>query len=162
MQTAEETLKIVKFTNVVRDYQIDSILLAFNLKKKQGLLIHLNSVVCCYILDQISRVNKVQRHLPLKFLVTGVVGSDHCGGSEALQCYKQVAEVVQSMFEFCIFLKIIFFPCRSTCRQSYTASVCDDVPSSVQYMWKSLLQASRKSLRFCPAISTLFRQGLLT
>ena len=33
MQTAEETLKIFKFTNVVHDYQIDSILLAFNLKK---------------------------------------------------------------------------------------------------------------------------------
>ena len=26
-------------------------------------------------------------------------------------------------------------------------------------MWKSLLWANRKSLRFCPAISTLFRQG---
>ena len=47
MRTAEGTLKIFKFTNVVPDYQIDSIFLAFNLKKKWGLLIHLNSVVCC-------------------------------------------------------------------------------------------------------------------
>ena len=34
MRIAEEMLKIFKFTNVVHDYQIDSILLAFNLKKK--------------------------------------------------------------------------------------------------------------------------------
>ena len=60
MRTAEGKLKIFKFTNVVPDYQIDSIFLAFNLKKKWGLLIHLNSVVCCYIFDQISCVNKVQ------------------------------------------------------------------------------------------------------
>ena len=63
MRTAEETSKIFKFTNVVHDYQIDSILLAFNLKKKQGLLIHLNSVVSCNIFDQISCVNTVQRRL---------------------------------------------------------------------------------------------------
>ena len=88
MRTAEETLKIFKFTNVVHHYQVDSILLAFNLKKKKGLLIHPNSVVCCHIFDQVSCVNRVQRLLLLKFLVTGVVGS------RSLQCYKQLAEVV--------------------------------------------------------------------
>ena len=44
-------------------------------EKEVGALIPLNSVVCCYIFDQISCVNKVQRRLRLKFLVTGVVGS---------------------------------------------------------------------------------------
>ena len=52
MWTTEETLKIFKFTNDVHDYQIDSILLVFDLKRKEGLLIHLSSVVCCYILTK--------------------------------------------------------------------------------------------------------------
>ena len=75
MRTTEETLKILRCTNVVHDYQMDSILLAFNLKKKSGFVIQLNSLVCCYIFNQISCVNKVQRRLRLKFSVTEVVGS---------------------------------------------------------------------------------------
>ena len=34
MRTTEEMLKNFKFTNVVHDYQMDSILLAFTLKKR--------------------------------------------------------------------------------------------------------------------------------
>ena len=109
--------------------------------------------------DQRSCVNKVQRRLRLKFLVTGVVGSGSLWRLWSLTmlqvgCRGCLVDVWVLYFPKNNFLPLAFklsTKSHGICVQWRSIESLD--------MWKSLLWANWKSLRFCPAISTLFRQG---
>lgn len=116
-------------------------------------------MVFCYIFDQKSCINKIQRRQRLKFLVTGVVGSVSLWRLWSLTtlqvgCRGCLVDVWVLYFTKNNFLPLAF----NLSTKSHGICVRWRSIESLD-MLKSLWEANRKSLRFCPAISTLFRQG---
>ena len=115
--------------------------------------------MCCYILDQKSCINKSQRLLRLKFFLTRVVGSVSLWRFWSLTmlqvgCRFCLVDVWVLYFNKNNFLPLVF----NLSTKSYC--ICVRWRSIERLdMLKSLWYPNRKSLRSCPAISTLFGQG---
>ena len=113
-------------------------------------------MVCCYIFDQKSCINKIQRRQRLKFLVTEVVASVSLWRLWSLTmlqvgCRGCLVDVWVLYFTKNNFLPLAF----NLSTKSHGICVRWRSIESLD-MLKSLWWANRKSLRFCPAISTVW------